>query len=141
MGDPVCPETGAPMHRDTRPMKLVYKGESATVDMPGWYCDASGESIHDGSDMKVSDRALTSLKAKVEGRLDPQAVRRIRKKLGLSQRDAGRLIGGGPNAFQKYESGDVLASGAVTSALLLLDRDPGGLDVLRNREEAIDGFR
>ena len=139
MGNPICPVTGAPMHRDKRPIKIVYKGESTIVDMPGWYCEASGESIHDGSDMKASDRALTALKAKVEGRLDPQAVRRIRKKLGLSQKDAGRLIGGGPNAFQKYESGDVLASGAVTSALLLLDRDPGGLDVLRNKAEVIDG--
>ncbi len=141
MGNPVCPETGAPMHRNTRPMKIVYKGESTIVDMPGWYCEASGESIHEGADMKVSNKALASLKAKVDGRLDPQAVRRIRKKLGLTQKDAGRLIGGGPNAFQKYESGDVLASGAITSALLLLDRDPGGLDVLRNREEAIDGCR
>ena len=141
MPDPMCPESGTLMKRGVAPMTISYKGESATVDMPGWYCDASGESIHDGSDMKVSDRALTALKAKVEGRLDPHGVRRIRKKLGLSQKDAGRLIGGGPNAFQKYESGDVLASGAVTSALLLLDRDPGGLDVLRNREEVIDRLR
>ena len=114
-------------------------GSPVVVDMPGWYCGASGESIHDGSDMKVSDRALNALKAKVERCLDLQAVRRIRKKLGLTQKDAVRLIGGGPKAFQKYESGDVLASGAITSALLLLDRDPGGLDVLRNREEVIDG--
>ena len=127
------------MHRDTRPMTIAYKSETTTVDMPGWYCDASGESIHDGSDMKVSDRALTALKAKVEGRLDPHGVRRIRRKLGLSQKDAGRLIGGGPNAFQKYESGEILASGAITSALLLLERDPGGLDVLRSREEVING--
>ena len=139
MRNPVCPETGAAMHRDTRPMTIAYKGESTTVDMPGWYCDASGESIHDGSDMKVSDRALTALKAKVEGRLDPQGVQRIRKKLGLSQKDAGRLIGGGPNAFQKYESGEILASVAITSALLLLERDPGGLDVLRSREDVING--
>ncbi len=55
-------------------MEIVYKGESVVVDMPGWYCDASGESIHDGSDMKVSDRALNALKAKVEVRLDPQAM-------------------------------------------------------------------
>ncbi len=139
MDSPVCPETGAPMRRGTRPMTIAYKGESVTVDMPGWYCDASGESIHDGSDMKVSDRALTALRAKVEGRLAPQAVKRIRRRLGLTQKAAGRLVGGGPNAFQKYESGDVLVSGAVTSALLLLERDPGGLEVLRKRDEAVKG--
>lgn len=136
MADPVCSETGAPMARDTRPMTICYKGESATIDMPGWYCEASDESIHDGSDMKISDRALTGLKAKVEGRLTPEAVRRIRKRLKLSQKEAGRLIGGGPNAFQKYESGDILVSHAITTALLLLDRDPGGLSVLEEKAKA-----
>ena len=54
-------------------------------------------------------------------------------RLGLSQKDAGRLIGGGPNAFQKYESGDVLVSHGVASALLLLERDPSGLSVLKEQ--------
>ncbi|NKC12120.1 MAG: YgiT-type zinc finger protein [Gammaproteobacteria bacterium] len=136
MANPVCPDTGVPMHRDTRSMTITYKGKSATFEMPGWYCDASEQSIHDGSDMKVSDRALTELKAKVEGRLAPEAVRRIRKRLKLTQKDAGRLIGGGPNAFQKYESGEILVSHAITSALLLLDRDPTGLEVLYQRDKA-----
>jgi HTH-type transcriptional regulator/antitoxin MqsA len=133
--NPVCPETGAPMHRDWRPMTISYKGQAMTIDMPGWYCDASEESLHTGEDMKVSDRALNRLKAKVEGLLEPETVRRIRKRLKLTQRKAGRVIGGGPNAFQKYESGDVLVSQAVTSALILLDRDPSGLDALEQRLE------
>ncbi len=29
---PVCPETGAPMRRDARPMTLNYKGQSITFD-------------------------------------------------------------------------------------------------------------
>ena len=125
MTNPTCPETGQPMFRDVRPMTITYKGHESTFDMPGWYCDASDESIHTGDDMKVSDRALNRLKAQVEGLLDPEAVRRIRKRLHLTQKDAGRLIGGGPNAFQKYESGDVVVSHAVMSALLLLDRALG----------------
>ena len=67
MGSPICPETGAPMHRDVRLMTLTYKGESLTFDMPGWYCDQSEESIHTGEDMKVSDRMLNRLKARSEG--------------------------------------------------------------------------
>jgi len=43
------------------------------------------------------------------------------------------LIGGGINAFQKYESGEVLVNHAITTALVLLDRDPHGLTVLRQR--------
>lgn len=135
MADPICPETGQPMVRDVRPMTITYKGHSATFDMPGWYCDASEESIHTGEDMKVSDRELNRLKARVERLLEPEAVRLIRKRLKLTQKDAGRLIGGGPNAFQKYESGEVLVSHAVTSALLLLDRDPEGLAILKRHTE------
>ena len=90
MSNPVCPKTGAPMYRDVRPMTLTYKGESITIDMPGWYCDSSDESIHTGKDAVVSDRALNRLKARNEGLLEPEDIRRIRKKLGLSQTAAGR---------------------------------------------------
>src|ERR1700722_18582284 len=132
MTDPVCPATGAPMYRAVRPITLTYKGESMTVDMPGWYCDRSDESIHTGDDMKVSDRALNRLKARVEGLLAAEEIRRIRKKLGLTQELAGELIGGGPRAFQKYETGELVPSRAISSALMLLDHDPKGLAVLED---------
>jgi HTH-type transcriptional regulator/antitoxin MqsA len=112
-------------------MTLTYKGESITIDMPGWYCDSSDESIHTGRDAVVSDRALNRLKARSEGLLEPEDIRRIRKKIGLSQTAAGQMIGGGPRAFQKYESGDLLPSRAISSALRLLDHDPKALMVLK----------
>lgn len=130
MTNHVCPETGAPMHRGVRPMTLSYKGKNITFDMPGWYCDQSKESVHTGTDMKVSDRMLNLLKAQSEGLLAPEEIRRIRKKLHLSQKADGLLIGGGPRAFQKYESGDLLPSRAVSSALVLLDHNPEALSVL-----------
>jgi HTH-type transcriptional regulator/antitoxin MqsA len=132
---PVCPETGAPMRRAVRPMTLDYKGQSITFDMPGWYCDISDQSIHTGEDMKVSDRMLNRLKARGEGLIEPENIRRIRRKLGLSQAAAGELVGGGPRAFQKYEAG------AISSALALLDNDPGGLRVLEARYRRAEGHR
>jgi HTH-type transcriptional regulator / antitoxin MqsA len=135
MTDPVCPRTGAPMHRDVRPMTLTYKCESITFDMPGWYCDTSADTIHTGVDMRVSDRMLNRLKARTEGLLEPEETRRIRKKLGLTQADAGQIIGGGPRAFQKYETGDLLPSRAISSALVLLDHDPDALAVLKRRQK------
>ncbi len=136
MTNPVCPETGAPMYRGIRPMTLTYKGESITFDMPGWYCDQSEESIHTGEDMKVSDRTLNRLKARSEGLLEPEEIRSIRKKLHLSQEAAGLMIGGGPRAFQKYESGDLLPSRAACSALALLRHDPNALTVLEIQRKA-----
>ncbi len=124
MANPVCPDTGVPMHRDQKPMTLKYQGESITFDMPGWYCKCCDQSVHSGEDMKVSDRMLNRLKANVEGLMVPEYIRDVRKKLGLSQVTAGEIIGGGPRAFQKYESGDLLPSRALNTALSLLAHSP-----------------
>lgn len=130
MDERICPETGAAMIRGVRPLTLSYKGRSIEVEMPGWYAEGVEDGVHGGDDMKVSDRALHRLKAQAEGLLLPEDVRRIRRKLGLSQREAGLVIGGGPNAFQKYEAGDVMVSHAISSALRVLDAHPDALAIL-----------
>jgi HTH-type transcriptional regulator / antitoxin MqsA len=128
---PVSPETGKPMLRDVRPMTITYKGQSSTFDMPGWYCQESDESVHTGEDMKVSDSALKALKIKVENLLAPEEVRRIRLKMGLTQRQAGTVIGGGPNAFQKYEAGNTLVSKGISNFLRVLERHPEEVEELK----------
>jgi HTH-type transcriptional regulator/antitoxin MqsA len=130
---PVCPETGKPMVRDTRPMEISYKGQSATIDMPGWYCDESGESIHTADDMKVSDAALKELRLQVENLLKPQEVKRIRTKIGLTQREAGAILCGGPNAFQKYEQDTVTVSKPMSNLLRLLERHPEEVEELKKQ--------
>lgn len=62
-----CPESGVELHRDVRPAEICYKGLAETVMLPGWYpphdCEVEGaDSIHTGSDMRVSDEALNRLK-------------------------------------------------------------------------------
>ena len=131
---PLCPATGMPMHRDKRPMTLIYRKETLTFDMPGWYCEASEESIHTSADMKTFDRMLNRLKALAERLLSPEEIRRIRKRLHLTQVHAGEIIGGGPRAFQKYETGDLLPSKAISSALVLLDHSPEAISVLELRQ-------
>ena len=56
--------------------------------------------------------------------LEPEEIRAIRKCLGLSQAEAGELLGGGPRAFTKYESGIVKPAAAVVTLLRLLEQDP-----------------
>ena len=43
MTDPRCPQTGTPMKRGVAPMTISYKDQSATFEMPGWYCDECDE--------------------------------------------------------------------------------------------------
>jgi len=121
------PETGAPLVRGVRSVTLSFGAQSETIELPGWYPadDPTAEQgVHDAKDMQISDRAINQMKARESGVMTAEQVRKARKKLRLSQRDAGRIIGGGPNAFQKYEAGDVVLSKAADTALRLLANDP-----------------
>ena len=62
----IHPETGEILHRDIRPVKYTYKGESITVDQPGWYPAEGDDGILTSEDMDVSDKALRILKARYE---------------------------------------------------------------------------
>ncbi|MBP2638662.1 MAG: transcriptional regulator, family, partial [Firmicutes bacterium] len=84
-----------------------------------------------GDDMKVSDRALNRLKAQAAHLQSPEEIRRIRKAFHLTQAQAGALIGGGPSAFQKYESGDLLPSKAISNFLHFLQLTPNASDILK----------
>ena len=131
MDERISPLTGQTLKRDVRSLELRYKGLSVRIDMPGWYGEDDEDALHSGDDMKVSDRALCRLKARAEGLLQADEIRRIRKKLGLTQKRASEIIGGGANAFQKYEAGDVLVSRAMSNLLRLLDRQPELLKVIQ----------
>lgn len=58
------------------------------------------------------------------GDLAPQEVARVRVKLGLTQRAAGAVFGGGVNAFSRYETGKARPPVALVRLLQLLDRHP-----------------
>jgi HTH-type transcriptional regulator / antitoxin MqsA len=91
--------------------------------LSGWRCDACGEVEFDadsarryaaaGDEMILRERAQQS-----------REIRRIRRKLGLSQIAAARLTGGGHNAFSRYERGEATPMPAVINLFRLLDRHP-----------------
>ena len=63
--------------------------------------------------------------------ISPEEIRAIRKDLGLSQVEAGELLGGGPRAFTKYEAGTVKPAASVVTLLRLLEVNPDMINVLR----------
>lgn len=124
-------ETGAELKRDIRPFTINYQGHSKTFDMPGWYpANDECEATFTQDDLKVYDKAIKELKAKAEHLLLPNEIRSIRKRLKLTQIQAGLLLGGGKRAFQKYESGDVIPSRAISNLLRLLSNNPSLLKTL-----------
>lgn len=119
-----CPECGDRSMLETRNDTVEYKGQHAEVRVEAYWCQSCPEAVLDGEALKLRQRAFHALKAKVEGVLGPEDVSAIRAKLKLSQRRAGEVLGGGPRAFQKYESGEQQVSVPMANLLRLLNNDP-----------------
>lgn len=128
-----CPECGGPVVHEVRADTVEYKGQKASVRLSGHWCDKCGEAVLEGGALEKREEAYLELRAKVEGVLSPHRVAAIRERLKLSQRRAGELLGGGPRAFQKYESGTQQVSVPMTNLLRLLEKDPRRLRELARR--------
>lgn len=121
------PKTGEVLRRDARIQTLSVGSLSLEVEVPGWYPEGDGDSIHSGAELQAIDQAYLELRAAYAAR-----VKAVRKKLGLTQEEAGRIIGGGRRAFQKYERGTMQPSEAAVGLIEILDRHPEEVTTLRN---------
>jgi HTH-type transcriptional regulator / antitoxin MqsA len=119
-----CPECGGEMRYKKQDDVLEYKGHRRTIKTLGWWCAKCGEGILYGDALVAHEKTFRHFKAEVDGVLKPAEVARVREALGLSQRKAGELLGGGPRAFQKYESGKQAVSVPMSNLLRLLANDP-----------------
>lgn len=122
----IHPETGKELRRGVRQQTVVVGSLARTIDVPGWYPDDDSDAIHSGADLKASNEAFKALREEYATR-----VKSVRKKLGLTQEEAGVIIGGGKRAFQKYESGRTPPSDAAVGLIEVLARHPEEVATLR----------
>jgi HTH-type transcriptional regulator/antitoxin MqsA len=132
-----CPECGAPMVYETRPDTIEYGSEKRAFPMLAWWCTECDEAIFEGQPLADRERVFLELKAEVDQVHSPSQVAAVRTKLGLSQRKAGELLGGGPRSFYKYESGKQAVSVPMSHLLTLLDHDVSRLQELRGAAERL----
>ena len=126
-----CPSCGGEMRFEKRTDTLHYKGHERNIQTQAWWCKSCDEAILAGEGLRARELEFQKLKAEVDEVLAPADVAAVRARLGLSQRKAGELLGGGPRAFQKYEAGTQAVSSPMSHLLTLLANDPKRLDELR----------
>ncbi len=126
MNSRVHPETGEPLRRDNRPMTVRIGPFSEEVMVGGWYPEGSGDAIHTGQDLAALEEARSRLAMEYAAHL-----RASRKRWRLTQEQAGKLIGGGKRAFQKYETGKAVPTEAAVGLIELLNADAANLERLR----------
>lgn len=133
-----CPVCGAGnLVRESRELGYTYGGRSTTIRQKGEFCDACGEGIFTSDESEKYLAEIKAFQVRVDAEpLTPTEVRRIRKKLGLTQREAGEIFGGGIRAFSQYERGETRQGKALDNLLRLLDKHPELLDEIRVRDAA-----
>ena len=101
-----------------------YKGHATLVPkVAGWHCAHCHEVEFDPGEGKRFAEAIKRIAGGIDA-AEAAELARIRKKLKLTQLEAARITGGGPNAFSRYELGKARPLPAETNLFRLLDRHP-----------------
>jgi len=111
---------------------FTHRGEELVADdLEMMRCDACGAELIEPAQARRNYRKMVDIGRTADGLLTGDAIVNLRKRLALTQQEAATLFGGGPNAFSKYERGDVVQSVAMDRLLRLVGAFPLLLDWLR----------
>ena len=132
--------TPAPWEPRSSNETYQYKGQEFSLsDIEYSVCRECGFDLVLPQQTRRNEARVRDEHRRIDGLLTGGQIKAIRKRLGLTQAQAARLMGGGDNAFSKYERGEVTQSAAMNSVLLLLDAFPDGLKVLAGLKSQISG--
>jgi len=123
-------ESGRPMRRGIKMITITVDSEPFAYGQPGWWAslgdsnDTEGQLTDEDNIVRAAARREARARAKKATPLTPLVIRAMRESCGLSQAEAARIFGGGPKAFEKYESGEVVPSAPMMKLLLLAAKRP-----------------
>jgi len=110
---------------------LSYGGKSVVLhEMKGDFCPECGEGVWDAE----SYRRYTEEQAKLLDSLSSE-IRKIRKKLNLTQIQIAEAIGVGKMAFSRYERGQSRPAPSLVKLLRLMARHP---ELLKEIQDSIE---
>ena len=124
-------DDGTQLEHGKRDLAFVYREHPLAVEgVSGWHCPVCRDCEFDEGEGRRYSAAVDAFSAAVDVEI-AQTLRTLRKKLGLKQAEAGRLFGGGVNAFSEYERGKTRPPKSTVLLLHLLGRHPELLKELR----------
>ena len=133
-----CPSCGHPeMVTKICDEILSYGGKSVVLhEMKGDFCPECGEAVWDAD----SYRRYTEEQAKLLDSLGSE-IRRIRKKLNMTQIQLAEVIGVGKMAFSRYERGQSRPAPSLVKLLRLVARHPELLTEIQEPIEPLGELR
>ena len=120
---------------EKRDAPIHYRGFSVPSSLEAQWPETGENAVVALKEALRRDDTYRALRDYVDTISSGASVRKLRERLHLTQKEAGELLGGGANAFQKYETGEVTPSQAMVNVLRLLANDPARVEELRLTEE------
>lgn len=127
-----CPVCGnSEMVIKTVNESLSLEGQSLTLhDMRGEFCESCGEGVWDETSYHRYIEGQAALVRSVRGNVGSD-IRRIRKKLKLTQQDIAKLFGIGKVAFSRYERGETRPPAPLVKLLRIVEKHPDLIDEIQ----------
>jgi HTH-type transcriptional regulator / antitoxin MqsA len=123
-----CPSCGYPeMETKVCDEILTYGGKTITLsDMKGDFCPKCGEGVWDDESYDRYVEAQSNLIDSIG-----MEIRKIRKRLQMTQRELADIVGVGPLTFSRYERGITTPANPLVALLRVMDRHREILTELR----------
>ncbi|EMO7834954.1 type II toxin-antitoxin system MqsA family antitoxin [Morganella morganii] len=116
----ICPVCGeGHLCSEIETVEFEYRSVKRLLNTKYSICDECGSEIASDSDAKFNKRTVIAFHKTVDGLLTGSEIKSIRDQLGITQANASKIFGGGPNSFTKYENDDVMQSVAMDKLIRL----------------------
>lgn len=142
---PVCDE--GLLQSDEKTVARMIGSVAVDVAQQSHWCDACGIEFALPEDARFNARKFRCAEQKSNGKLTGDEIRALRKDLSVTQEIAGKLFGGGPVAFCKYERHDLAPSEPMDNLLWIVREFPAiakhlgrrhGIEVLASAPDTIE---
>lgn len=107
------------LHPKTTWDDVEYKTQHGKIRHHYSVCDVCGSELANAQQMLENKRELIRFRKQVDNIPLGNQIAAMRKRLKLTIAQAGKLFGGGPVAFCKYEHDDILPDEAMSNLLYL----------------------
>lgn len=122
-----------------RDAPYTYKGNKTVLRaVKGRFCDnrKCREVVMDKDESARTSREMLEFNKRVNAELTPiDLLTQVREQFKLTQQQAAKVFGGGPNAFSRYESGKTKPPVALVKLFQVLNKHP---DLFEEIDEAGD---
>ncbi|WP_170962016.1 type II toxin-antitoxin system MqsA family antitoxin [Delftia acidovorans] len=110
---------------------IAYNGLPLEVNIHSSVCSECGSEIVNQEQSLKNRRSVILKKKSVDGIPAGSKIKEMRIAANLTQAEAGKIVGGGPVAFSKYENDDLMPDAAMANILKVWEFDPTFIETLK----------